>query len=169
MQEMSVFWLRAAAALYALGLFHSLQVAIRKGHSIFRAAFAAFCVGLVLHLVALVEAAQAANRFPPPGFHNSVSLCAFLIAVLFLLLYGKYRFESLAVFLFPVVFLMTAVASLKAPIGHWSDPDTRTTLLMVHILIVLMGYSALILTALASVLYLIQERHLKRKKSIALL
>jgi ABC-type uncharacterized transport system permease subunit len=84
-------------------------------------------------------------------------------------LYSKYRFESLGVFLFPLVFVMTAVASLKAPIGGWSDPETRTTLLVVHILLVLLGYAALILTALASVLYLIQERHLKRKKPMALL
>jgi ABC-type uncharacterized transport system permease subunit len=92
-----------------------------------------------------------------------------LIGVLFLFLYGKYRFESLGVFLFPVVFVMTAVAASQTPIGRWSDPQTRTTLLMSHILLVLLGYAALILTALASVLYLIQERHLKRKNSIALL
>jgi ABC-type uncharacterized transport system permease subunit len=141
----------------------------RKGPAIFRAALAAFCVGIVLHLVAIVEGSQAANRFPLQGFHNSVSLCAFLIGVLFLFLYGKYRFESLGVFLFPVVFVMTAVAASQAPMGRWADPQTRTTLLMVHILLVLLGYAALILTALASVLYLIQERHLKRKKSIALL
>jgi len=169
MQEMSVFWLRAAAVLYAIGLFHTIQVAVRKGHSVFRAALGSFCIAVVLHLVAIVEASKAANHFPPQGFHNSVSMCAFLVAILFLFLYSKYRFESLGVFLFPMVFVMTAIASLRAPIGHWSDPETRTTLLMVHIVLVLLGYAALLLTALASVLYLIQERHLKRKKSMALL
>jgi ABC-type uncharacterized transport system permease subunit len=169
MQEMSVFWLRAAAALYAIGLFHTIQVATRKGHSIFRTALGSFCIGVVLHLVAIVEASKAANHFPPQGFHNSVSLCAFVMAILFLFLYRKYRFESLGVLLFPLVFVMTAVASLKAPIGPWSDPETRTTLLMVHIVLVLLGYATLILTALASVLYLIQERHLKRKKPMTLL
>jgi ABC-type uncharacterized transport system permease subunit len=169
MQEMSVFWLRAAAALYAIGLFHTIQVVIRKGHSFFRAALAAFCVGAVLHLVAIVEASTAATHFPPSGFHNSISLCALLIAVLFLFLYHKYRFESLGVFLFPLVFVMTAVSSVRSPMGPWVDPAARNTLLVVHILLVLLGYAALIFTALASVLYLIQERHLKRKKPMALL
>jgi ABC-type uncharacterized transport system permease subunit len=169
MQEMSVFWLRAAAALYAVGLFHSIQTALRKGQSIFRAALAAFCGGLVFHLVAIVEASQAARHFPPQGLYNSISLCAFLIAVLFLFLYGRYRFESLGVFLFPLVFLMTAIASVKSPVGPWTDPAARNASLVVHILLVLLGYAALVLTALASLLYLVQERHLKRKKSMALL
>jgi ABC-type uncharacterized transport system permease subunit len=169
MQEMSVFWLRAAAALYAIGLFHSIQTALRKGHSIFRAAFAAFCVALVFHLVAIVEASKAARHFPPQGLYNSISLCAFLIALIFLFLYNRYRFESLGVFLFPLIFLMTALASASSPVGAWTDPAARNASLVVHILFVLLGYAALVLTALASLLYLIQERHLKRKKSMALL
>ncbi len=40
---------------------------------------------------------------------------------------------------------------------------------MIHIILVLLGYAALVLTALAAVFYLIQERQLKRKKSMALL
>ena len=169
MQEMSVFWLRAAAALYAIGLFHSIQTALRKGLPIFRAAFAAFCVALVFHLVAIVEASKAANHFPPQGLYNSISLCAFLIALLFLFLYGRYRFESLGLFLFPLVFVMTAIASVKSPIGSWTDPAARNASLVVHILLVLMGYAALVVAALASLLYLVQERHLKRKKPMALL
>jgi ABC-type uncharacterized transport system permease subunit len=64
---------------------------------------------------------------------------------------------------------MTAIASVKSPIGPWTDPEARNASLVVHILLVLMGYAALVLTALASLLYLVQERHLKRKKPMALL
>lgn len=169
MQDMSVFWLRAAVALYAVGLFHTIQVSLRKGASIFRPALIAFIVAVVLHMVALVEAGRLANHFPPGGFHNSVSLCAFLLAVLFLFAYARYRFESLGVFLFPMVFVMTAVASIQAPTPHWSGSSDRGTWLIVHIILVLLGYAALVLTALASVFYLVQERQLKSKKSIRLL
>ena len=169
MQEMSVFWLRAAVALYAVGLFHTIQVAFQKGSSIFRPALAAFSIGAVLHMVALVEAGRTAQHFPPEGFHNSVSLCAFILAVLFLFVYWRYRFESLGVFLFPMVFVMTSVASLQAPAPHWTNTSSRNTWLVIHIILVLLGYAALVLTALAAVFYLIQERQLKRKKSMALL
>jgi len=169
MQDMSVFWLRAAVALYAVGLFHTIQVALRRGASIFRPALIAFSIAIVLHMVALVEAGRLARHFPPEGFHNSVSLCAFLLGVLFLFTYWRYRFESLGVFLFPMVFGMTALATLQAPTPHWTDSASRSTWLVIHIVLVLLGYAALVLTALASVFYLIQERQLKRKKSIALL
>ncbi len=127
MQEMSVFWLRAAVALYAVGLFHTIQVAFQKGSSIFRPALAAFSIGSVLHMVALVEAGRTAQHFPPEGFHNSVSLCAFILAVLFLFVYWRYRFESLGVFLFPMIFVMTSIASLQAPrrIGPTARAGTR--------------------------------------------
>src|SRR5436853_7893921 len=112
MQDMSVFWLRAAVALYAVGLFHTIQIALRKGSTLFLAALVSFCVGAVLHMVALVEAARLAQHFPPEGFHNAVSLWAFLLAATLLVVYWRYRFESLGVFLFPLVFVMSTVAAL---------------------------------------------------------
>lgn len=169
MQEMSVFWLRAAVALYALGLFHAIQVVLRRGSTLFRPALIAFSVAAVLHMVALVESGRLARHFPPEGFHNSVSLCAFLFAALFLFIYWRYRFESLGVFIFPMVFIMTAVAAWQTPAPQWTNSDSRSTWLVVHIVLVLLGYAALVLTALASVFYLVQERQLKRKKPMALL
>jgi ABC-type uncharacterized transport system permease subunit len=169
MHETSVFWLRAAAALYAIGLFHTLQIAIRKTSTLFRPALISFAIGVVLHIVAVVEAGVEQATWFPAGFHHSVSLCALLIGILFLVAYGRYRAESLGVFLFPLVFAMTTVAAVKTPLGSWTSTAARDTWLVVHIILVLLGYAALLLTAIASLLYLVQERQLKRKKSIALL
>jgi ABC-type uncharacterized transport system permease subunit len=169
MHELSVFWLRAAAALYAIGLFHTLQTAVRKGTPIFRAALISFVAGLVLHMVAIVENGLAVGSFFPAGFVNSISLCAFLLGVLFVVVYWKYRTESLGVLLFPLVFVMTAVAAVRTPLHSWSTDSARSTWLAVHIVLVLLGYAALVLTAFASLLYLVQERQLKRKKSLGLM
>lgn len=169
MHELSVFWLRAAAALYAIGLFHTLQIAVRKGSPIFRAALLSFLAGLVLHMVAIVENGLAAGSFFPAGFVNSISLCAFLLGLLFVVVYWKYRIESLGVLLFPLVFVMTAVAAVKTPLHSWTNESVRSTWLVVHIILVLLGYAALVLTAFASLLYLMQERQLKRKKSLGLM
>jgi ABC-type uncharacterized transport system permease subunit len=169
MHDTSVFWLRAAAALYAVGLFHTLQIAIRRTSTLFRAAFIAFAAGLVLHMVAIVESAVEARTVFPAGFHNSVSLSAFLIGFVFLVVFWRYRMESLGVLLFPLVFVMAAVAALKHPLGSWTSTAARNTWLEIHIVLVLLGYAALLVTALASLLYLLQERQLKRKKPIILL
>ena len=53
-----------------------------------------------------------------------MSLCAFLITALFLFVYWRYKLESLSVFIFPLVFVMTLVASL-GPAGFDPGPARR--------------------------------------------
>jgi len=69
----------------------------------------------------------------------------------------------LSVFLFTLVFLMTLVASMARPVAVWSSSAIRSVWLTTHIVLVLLGYAALLLTAVSAVVYLIQERELKRK------
>jgi ABC-type uncharacterized transport system permease subunit len=164
MLEMSVFWLRMAAALYALGLLQTIQTVLQRKSRMYPAVLAAFCIGVVLHMVSLVETSLAVRHFPATNFYESVSLCAFLIALLFLLIYWKYEFQGLSVVLFPLIFLMTLIGAMQFPVGTWSTRTARDTWLMVHVMTVLLGYAALLLTAVASLFYLIQERQLKRKK-----
>jgi ABC-type uncharacterized transport system permease subunit len=167
MHEMSVVWLRVATVLYALGLLHAILTILRRRASIFRVALAAFCVAAVLHLVSIVEEGTVLGAFPVNNFYQSASVCAFLIAALFLFVYWRYRFESLTVFVFPLVFIMALVGALQSPVSRWSNPNVRDAWLMVHIGLVLVGYAALLLTVAACVVYLLQERQLKSKKQRA--
>ncbi|MEO8661656.1 MAG: cytochrome c biogenesis protein CcsA [Bryobacteraceae bacterium] len=164
MHEMSVYWLRVAALLYAVGLLHAIVTVLRGRVEIFRVALAAFVVAFVLHFVSLVEMSLALGHLPLNNFFESVSLCAFLIAALFLFVYWRYDFASLSVFLFPLVFLMTMVGSMEIPVATWTNRGVRDAWLLLHVLLVLSGFAALLLTAAASVVYLIQERHLKTKR-----
>jgi ABC-type uncharacterized transport system permease subunit len=163
MLESSTFWLRVAAFLYALGLLHSILVLVGHGQSVFKLALTAFRVAVVLHGVAIVELAMAG------GGYQSLSLCAFLIAVVFLLVEWRYRFSSTSVALFPLVFGMTAIAAVERSASPTPNPSMGQAWLVVHIVLVFAGYAALALTAVAAVAYLIQERRLKTKQTSALL
>jgi ABC-type uncharacterized transport system, permease component len=169
MHEMSVFWLRVAAALYAVGLLHAILTVLSRRIQIFRAALTAFVVGVVLHFVSLVELTYGLGHLPVNNFFESISLCGFLIAALFLFIYWRYEFTGLGVFLFPLVFLMTLAGSMAMPVAPWSSSQLRDAWLLVHVLLVLSGYAALLFTAVASVFYLIQEKHLKSKRPRAVL
>jgi ABC-type uncharacterized transport system permease subunit len=166
---MSLVWLRAAAVLYSLGLVHALLTVVRREARGFRLAFGAFYTGVVLHMVAVAEQGVFTGHFPADSFYESISLCAFLIAVLFLFVYWRYRFESLSVFIFPLVFVLTLVGTLGSPVAAWSDSRVRDAWLALHVVLVLVGYAALLMTAVASVMYLMRERQLKRKKMHAAL
>ncbi len=164
MTETSVIWLRVAAGLYSLGLLHALFLLTRQRDSVFRPALWAFGLGGLFHLVSIVEQGLRQRQFPVNDIFQTISLCAFLITVSFLFIYWRYRTESLSVFTFPLVFVLTLAAGLSKNFPAWSSPEVRGIWLKVHIVFILIGYAALLFTAIAAVLYLFQEKELKRKK-----
>jgi ABC-type uncharacterized transport system permease subunit len=164
MAEMSVIWLRVAAALYSIGLAHAILTLVRRREHLFRGALGAFGLAAVFHFVSIVEEGILNNRCPITNFYETLSMCAFLLAILYLVVQWRYKVESLSVFVFPLVFVMSLVATLGNPVEGLTNPILRTTWLTIHIVLVLLGYAALLLTAGASLLYLFQERELKHKK-----
>lgn len=166
MHDMSVFWLRVAPVLYSLGLLHVLLTLIhRKRDRVFRVAMAAFYSGVIIHIVSITEQTVLSGHFPANDFFESASLCGLLIAILFLYVYWRYGYEALAVFIFPLVFVLTLVGDLGKPVTPWADERVRSAWLVVHVVLVLTGYAALLLTAVTSIMYLIRERQLKAKKA----
>jgi ABC-type uncharacterized transport system permease subunit len=164
MAEMSVIWLRVAAALYSLGLLHAILMLVRRREQLYRVALVAFGLGAVFHFVSIVEEGIVSRRCPITNFYETLSMCAFLVVILYLLVQWRYKIESLSAFIFPLVFVMSLVATLGNPVSVWTSPVVRNVWLTVHIVLVLLGFAALLVTAVASLLYLIQERELKNKK-----
>ena len=164
MAEMSVIWLRVAAALYSLGLLHAILMLVRRREHLFRVAMGAFGLASVFHFVSIVEEGILNNRCPITNFYETLSMCAFLLVIVYLVVLWRYKLESLSVFVFPLVFMMVLVATMGNPVSAWSNPFVRNVWLTVHIVLVLLGIAALLITGVASVLYLFQERELKNKK-----
>ena len=165
---MGVFWLRVATLLYGVGLLHAMAVLLRRKSGFLKYALFAFLVGVVLHFVAIVELTVAIGHLPVDNFFECATVCSFLIAVLFLFVYWRYDFASLSVCIFPLVFVMTQVGAMETPMLTWPSPSLRSAWLLLHVMMILSGYAALLLTAVASVFYLIQERQLKMKKGVKL-
>jgi len=115
-------------------------------------------------LVSIVDQTMAQGRLPVHNLHEMASLVAFLITGAFLLVYWRYKYESLAVFVFPTVFLLTMVASLGTAAGPPEGYTLGRWWLISHVLLLLLGYAALTLTFVAGVMYIIQEKELKSKR-----
>jgi ABC-type transport system involved in cytochrome c biogenesis permease subunit len=165
MAESSILWLRVAACLYFLGLVDAIVTILRRRETFFRFAAGAFGIGAMFHLVSLVEQGLAMNHFPATDILETMSFCGWIVAATFLAIRWRFSDEaaSLSVFIFPLVFLMTFMAALRSPVATWSSETARGTWLIIHIVAELLGYAALLFTSIGSVLYLIQERQLKRK------
>src|ERR1700687_4209325 len=142
MHEMGIFWLRVATVLYGVGLLHAMSVLLRRKSGFLKYALFAFVVGVVLHLVAIVELTMEIGHLPVDNFFECATVCAFLIAVLFLFVYWRYDFASLSVCIFPLVFVLTQIGAMETPIGSWPSTNVRA-LLLVHVMMVLLGYASL--------------------------
>jgi ABC-type uncharacterized transport system permease subunit len=164
MAEMPVIWLRVAAALYSIGLVHAILTLVRRREYLFRLALGAFIAGSIFHFVSIIEEGLIYNRCPIANLYETLSMCAFLIVVAYLIVHWRYKVESLAVFIFPLVFVMVLVGTLSNPISAWRSPIVRNVWLTLHIVLMLLGIAALLFTAAGSIIYLFQERELKTKK-----
>lgn len=161
---MSLFWLRLSLALYSLGLLDALITVITRRSRLFRFALGSISLAVVFHLVSLVEAGLSAGRLPVASFHEAVSLLAFLIALLFLLIYWRYRFEALGVFIFPLVFMLTLAAAVGPDRAPGEGPLLHSFWLYLHAGLFILGHAMLFVTFASGLMYLLQEWELKRKK-----
>jgi ABC-type uncharacterized transport system permease subunit len=162
---MSLFWLRVALALYALGLLHAFFTVVGRRTQTFGVALGAISLGAVLHLVSIVESGLANHQFPVTTFQEAVSALAFLIALVFLFIYWRYRLEALCVFVFPLVFMLTLAAAFTTEPAGTAGPILRSVWwLPLHASMFFLGHTLLFLTCVASLMYLLQERELKSKK-----
>lgn len=164
MTDTSVIWLRVAAALYSIGLVDSVFLLTRQKEPFFRTALSAFGLGGLFHLVSIVELGLLEHQFPVTDIYQRLSLCAFLITVSFLFACWKYHTASLGVFIFPLVFVLALIAALGKNDAVWTSEALKRPWLIAHIVFSLLGYAAVLFTAVAAVLYLFQEQRIKQKK-----
>ena len=156
-----LLWL--ALLLYALGMGLSLPSLIRRRPALSTPTLLALGLGLLSHAGALAAAGAEIHRLPVTDVRSALSFFSFLATVAFFFVYLRYRITALGIFMLPLVFILTLI-SVFHPERPFHDPAFRGGWLLVHIASVFLGYTAFLLTFVAAVMYLIQERQLKSKK-----
>ena len=116
----------------------------------------------MFHFVALAETLNAAHHRLPVETHEVQSVLALVLALVFLGVYTRYRSVSLGVFVLPIVFLLAILAAFRPGQENFPMP-AKTGWLVLHITLLMAAYAALLVSLLASVLYLVQERRLKSR------
>jgi len=161
---MSLLFLRLTIALYSVGLLHSFLTIITRKKTLFRVALFGIGFGFLFHGISIASAWWVAGHPPVTNLHEALSFFAFVIVLAFLISYARYRLDSLSVFVFPLVFILTLAANLI------SSPDVprpeilKSLWFYIHIPTTFLGYAAFFVAFSAGVMYLIQENELKRKR-----
>ena len=157
------FWLRIALLLYGLASLAVLPAVLydRKGWR--GIAVPAAAVAALLQFVALAEMLHEAHRWFPGAAHEVLVCIALALAVLLLVLYARNRSLSPGVLLLPLIFLLTLLPAVGPDHRLFPTPALRSGWVVVHIILLLAAYGALLLSMCASMLSLWQERRLKQK------
>jgi ABC-type uncharacterized transport system permease subunit len=160
---MPLFWLRVALSLYGVGLLYAV-VSLWGGRPILtRIMLPAVGLGTVFHFVSLVEYGMLSAVIVPSFLHQMESLLAFLLMSFFFVVYFRYQTASPGVAVFPMAFLLTVLASAPSSLASSPSPGVSNRWIIIHVGLILVGYTALFFSFFASILYLIQERNLKAK------
>jgi ABC-type uncharacterized transport system permease subunit len=121
----------------------------------------------MFHFVSLAEMLNAAHHRLPVDTHETQAMLGLLLAAAFLLVYWRYRTVSLGVFVLPISFLLVLVPAFRPGQESMPFPQFQTGWIFLHIALLLAAYAGLLLSLLASILYLVQERTLKSKQTSA--
>ena len=130
--------------------------------SISPASLAALGLGLLAHAGSIALEAARIHRLPVTDVRSALSFYALLVTVAFFFLYLRYRITSLGLFMLPFVFVLTLISAFR-PVRPFDLSAFRGGWLAVHISSAILGYTALFLTFVAAVMYLMQEKELKSK------
>jgi ABC-type uncharacterized transport system permease subunit len=164
---MSLLWLRVAVLLYGVAALAVLPAALYDRPKWRHVAVPTAVVALLFHFVSLAEMLNAAHHRLPVDTHETQALLGMLLAGAFLIVYWRYRTVSLGIFVLPICFLLGLIPAFRPGQESMPFPQFHTGWVFLHIALLLAAYAALLLSLLASVLYLIQERNLKSKHTVS--
>ncbi|HVP63818.1 MAG TPA: cytochrome c biogenesis protein CcsA [candidate division Zixibacteria bacterium] len=164
MQPIYLLWLRVAAVLYGLGFIYVLSQLRSKNAPLSRFAVPTVGLGLVFHFVSIVETTYFNGYQHLLDIRHAESALALLIMIIFMGVFVRYRTTSPGVFVLPLVFFLTvASAVFQRPADMSSSPMLRSGWIFFHVSTLLIGYAALFLSFVSSILYIFQARSLKAK------
>ncbi len=160
---MSLLWLKVAVVLYGIAALAVLPAALYDRPRWRHIAIPSTIAAVFFHFVSLAEMLNTAHHRLPVDTHETQTLLGLLLALAFLLVYWRYKTVSLGIVLLPICFLLGLVPAFHPGEENTAFPMIHTGWIFLHVVLLLAAYAALLLSLLASLLYLIQERRLKQK------
>jgi ABC-type uncharacterized transport system permease subunit len=161
---MALLWLKIAVVLYGVAALAVLPTALYDRSTLRPLAVPAAICAVLLHAVSLIETLNAAHHLMPVGVHETRSLFGLIFGVTFLLVYWRFRTVSIGVFVLPIAFLLALLPAFAQGRETLGAPLVLSPWVAVHVSLLLAAYAALAVSLIASVLYLAEERRLKRKQ-----
>ena len=161
---MNLWLLKIAILLYFFAMAgHMVHLALLNPRArvwVGRLTWLAFATHTLVLFVRYFEAGYT----PVTSLHESLSFFGWCLVGLYLIFERRYRLPSIGAFVTPLAMLfLIGALSTTGEIAEL-PPALQSFWLPVHVIIIFIGDGAFALAAVSGVMYLIQERQLKKKK-----
>lgn len=121
-------------------------------------------VGLLAHLAALCDFLRVHGQLPMVGLGPALSLAAFLVAAMLMLVELLAREVSLTLFAAPFAALATIAANVSGMHPGHSPPAAGSLWLASHVALSFLGFAAFATAAAAGTMYLVERHELKSRR-----
>ena len=154
-----------ALALYAIGMTLAfVYVASPKPHYL-KWIGKILLIGFAFHTLTFLLRYYQAGRFPITNLHESLTFFAWGLTLFLLILHYKYKGISVLFSFATPIIVLFLLLSLSVPTGLFPmAPILKSIWLPIHVTLAFLGDAIFALTFCLSIMYLIQEHRIKKKK-----
>jgi len=151
-----LFYLTSAAGYFAF-LFLQKALLHRSGYFLLLA-------GFMCHTATIIYGFVSSGHMPVSNMHGTLSLAAWTIAGMFLVVQYKINIRILGIIAAPLVTLIMIVTTLLTNEPSQTASIFKNFWLIAHVVVIFIGEASFALACGLGVLYLIQENSIKTKK-----
>ena len=156
-------WLAVACYCGAEAL--AILALVRGRGALGRAAGLLVAAGLVLHFADLMHRARELSSVPYRTLGGSVSFFGWMLGIAYLLLLIRHRERATGPFLIPFVIVATVVGLFLPDAASAPAKGMHGSVFALHVTLAILAYAAFALSFVLSVLYLVQSRQIRRRRT----
>jgi cytochrome c-type biogenesis protein CcsB len=161
---MYLSFLTASLVIYVISMVFSFIYLSRPRKPLMKWTAVSLGVGFLTQTISLLIRYYQSGHFPITNLHESLTFFAWGLALFILIIHFRYGISVLFSFATPIVVLFVSL-SLTVPIGPLTlAPILESIWLPIHVTLAFLGDAIFALTFCLSIMYLIQEHRIKKKK-----
>ncbi len=161
---MGLFFFKWALIAYFLSTVGYLASLLVRRVLVAKISTVIFFIAFTIHTLSIVFRSLHSGYGPITAFHEFLSLFAWVMTGIYLILQLKTKTRVLGAFISPVVFLFAIVASVRLKSEVAVPGIVQGSLVPLHILLSVAGEALFVIASCAGAMYLMQDGLIKHKK-----
>ena len=156
---------------YTAGIVLSILGTVKRSSAARTGSAVCFLLACVLQLAAMVLYSSRVGRFPLSNAWEFLLTLGWMVLALHVLMLFRWKIHATGLMLPPLAFLMTVVAMVELPSAVHSEGPLlqRVDILLFHTTLATLGMALFFVAAAMSLVYVLQERALKTKRTLKFL